>query len=344
MGVDLGDLAVKKTFSITDLSGKPIAIDAFNILYQFLASIRQEDGTPLSDFKGNITAHLLGLFYRNCKLLDAGVRPIYVFDGKAHRLKEKVQTQRREVKINAEKKWKEALEVEKYAEAKKYAQATSRLTSEMIAESKELLSYLGIPWVQAPSDGEAQAAMMVQKGEAYATASQDYDALMFGSPLLVRNLSIVGKRKVPRQNRYVVVEPEMIDLNETLNSLEINRADLIHIGLLIGTDFNDGIKGVGPKTALKIVKEQKSLDDILSYVKEKYDYEFEVDAEEVEELFMNPAYAPVDLKWSEIDGENVIKLLVDDHDFSEDRVSKIINDLKAKKKENEAQQKLDMFF
>ena len=345
MGVDLGDLAIKNTISIDALSGKALAIDAFNILYQFLASIRQEDGTPLSDFKGNITAHLSGLFYRNCKLLDAGIKPIYVFDGKPNELKEKVQSERRHVKKTAEKKWKEALEQEKYAEAKKFAQATSRLTSEMVEESKELLSYMGIPVVQAPSDGEAQAAMMVQQGLAYATASQDYDAMMFGSPRLVRNLSITGRRKVPRQNRFIIVEPEMIDLEESLKALEINRTDLIHIGILIGTDFNDGIKGVGPKTALKIVKEQKSIDDIISYVKEKYDYQFEVDAEEVERIFLDPAYNPVkDLKWKGPDLDKISKLLVDDHDFSEERITKIVSDLQEKNKERAAQSKLDQFF
>ena len=345
MGVDLGDLAVKNHISLDSLSGKAIAIDAFNILYQFLASIRQEDGTPLSDFKGNITAHLSGLFYRNCKLLDAGIKPIYVFDGQAHELKQKVQSERRDVKKKAEQKWKEALEQEKYADAKKYAQATSRLTSEMIEESKELLSHMGIPVVQAPSDGEAQAAMMVQKGLAYATASQDYDAMMFGSPVLVRNLSITGRRKVPRQNRFIIVEPELIDLKESLEANGISRTDLIHIGILIGTDFNEGIKGVGPKTALKIVKEQKTLDEIINYVKDKYDYQFEVDAEAVEHLFLDPPYRPVDsLKWKDPDLDRISKLLVDEHDFSEERITKIIADLQEKTKERAAQSKLDQFF
>ncbi|MBN1170078.1 flap endonuclease-1 [Candidatus Micrarchaeota archaeon] len=345
MGVDLGDLAVKNHISLDVLSGKAVAVDAFNILYQFLASIRQEDGTPLSDFKGNITAHLSGLFYRNCKFLDAGIRPVYVFDGQAHSFKEKVQSERRDVKRKAEQKWKEAMEQEKYPEAKKYAQATSRLTGEIIEESKELLSNMGIPVVQAPSDGEAQAALMVQKGIAYATASQDYDAMMFGSPILVRNLSITGRRKVPRQNRFIIVEPEMINLQQSLSAHNISRTDLIHIGILIGTDFNEGIKGVGPKTALKIVQEKKTLDEIIGYVKEKYDYQFEVDAEEVEHMFLNPPYAPVEnLRWKEPDVEKISKLLVDEHDFSEERIHRILADLQEKTRERAAQSKLDRFF
>jgi len=345
MGVDLGDLAIKNTISLQSLSGKIIAVDAFNIIYQFLASIRQEDGTPLSDFKGNVTAHLSGLFYRNAKLLDNGIRPVYVFDGKAHHFKGKVQKERAKTKKEAEKKWKEALALEKYEDARKFAQATSRLTPAMVEESKKLLEAMGIPVVQAPREGEAQAAMMVKEGMAYATASQDYDVLMFGSPLLVRNLSITGRRKVPRQNRYIMVEPELIRLEETLSALAVDRAGLIIIGILTGTDFNEGIKGVGPKTALKIVQEHRSLDEVIGYVREKYDYQFEVDAEEVFNMFLDPPYTPVeDLKWTDIDLNTVSRILVDEHDFSEDRIHKIITDLKEKSKERAAQSKLDKWF
>ncbi|MFH1685112.1 MAG: flap endonuclease-1 [Candidatus Micrarchaeota archaeon] len=345
MGVDLGDLAVKNTIALPSLSGKIIAVDAFNIIYQFLASIRQEDGTPLSDFKGNITAHLSGLFYRNAKFLDAGIKPIYVFDGKAHPLKQRVQTERKTIKKQAEQKWKEALEQEKYADARKFAQATSKLTPLMVKESMQLLESMGIPVVQAPSDGEAQAAIMVQQGLAHATASQDYDAMMFGSPLLLRNLSITGRRKVPRQNRYIMVEPELINLKETLSSLQIDRTSLIFIGMLSGTDFNEGIRGVGPKTALKIVREHKTLDEIIAYVKEKYDYQFEVDAEEVFHLFLDPPYKPVEnLKFGQLDEDSISKLLVDEHDFSEDRIVKVLGDLQKRVKERAAQSKLDNWF
>lgn len=345
MGVDLGDLAIKNTISLQNLSGKVIAIDAYNMLYQFLASIRQEDGTPLMDYKGKVTAHLSGLFYRTCKLLENGIKPIYVFDGKPHAFKARVQAERRGAKKIAEEKWKKALELEKYADAKKYAQATSRLTMEMVNESKLLLDAIGVPTVQAPGDGEAQAAVMAQKGIAYATASQDYDAIMFGSPILLRNISITGRRKVPRQNRYILVEPEEINLEETLSHLGIGRDKLIFIGILTGTDFNKGIKGVGPKTALKIVKQIESLDELLKYVKEKYDYQFEVDVEEVVHLFLNPPYNPVDeIKWAEMNSGAVTKILVDEHDFSEDRVEKTISDVQKIMKERASQSKLDQWF
>lgn len=345
MGVDLGDLAVKNTISLQSLSGRIIAVDAYNMLYQFLASIRQADGTPLMDYRGNVTAHLSGLFYRTCRLLENGIRPAFVFDGEAHKFKAKTQKKRSAVKKLAEKKWKEALEQEKYDEAKKYAQATSRLTHEMTEESKLLIEAMGLPVIQAPGDGEAQAAVMVQEGLAHATASQDYDALMFGSPVLVRNLSITGRRKVPRQNRYIMVEPEEINLEQTLQSLEIDRAGLIFIGLLTGTDFNEGIKGVGPKTGLKIARQVKTLDDLIAYVEEKYDYQFEVDIEEVFNLFLDPPHKPVKkLKWGDVKHDEIMELLVEQHDFSEDRVEKTLSDLIKITKERASQSKLDNWF
>ncbi|MDD5172473.1 MAG: flap endonuclease-1 [Candidatus ainarchaeum sp.] len=345
MGVDLGDLAVKHTIPLESLAGKIVAIDAYNMIYQFLASIRQEDGTPLMDYKGNITAHLSGLFYRSCKLLENGIRPVYVFDGKAHGLKGKVQAERSETKKRAEERWKEALEQGKLDEAKKFAQATSRLTPDMVDESKKLLAAMGIPCVQAPSDGEAQAAAMTRDGIAHATASQDYDVLLFGSPVLVRNLSITGRRKVPRQDRYIMVEPERIELKETLETLGISRDRLIFIGILLGTDFNDGVPRVGPKTALKIVKETKTLDDVIAYVKEKYDYQFEVDAQEVMDLFLDPPSVPVSKpEWKPADDSAVTKILVEQHDFSQDRIEKTLADLAAITKERSAQSKLDKWF
>jgi len=344
MGVDLGDLAVKHTISLQSLSGRVVAMDAFNIIYQFLASIRQEDGTPLMDFKGNITAHLSGLFYRNCKLLEAGIRPVYVFDGKAHDFKGKTQAERSETKRKAEEKWKAALEMEKFEEARKYAQATSRLTSDMVVESKALLAAMGIPSVQAPADGEAQASAMVRDGFAYATASQDYDALLFGSSNLVRNLSITGRRKVPRQDRYIMVEPEFIELKETLQSLGMDRTGLILMGILLGTDFNDGVKGVGPKTALKIVKEHRTLEAVTEYVRTKYDYQFEVDAEEVLNIFLNPQSVPMEPpKWKRPDEDAIRKMLVEQHDFSEERIMGTLATLKKMTEEQAAQSKLEQW-
>jgi flap endonuclease-1 len=346
MGVDLGDLAIKHKAQLPDFAGKPIAIDAMNMLYQFLASIRQEDGTPLKDLEGRVTGHLSGLFYRSAKLVSAGVKPVYVFDGKPPKFKEKEIEARQRVKQEAELKWKKALEEEKVEEAKKYAQGTSRLTREMVEESKELLSAMGIPWVQAPSEGEAEAAWMVKEGLCFASASQDYDSLLFGSPVLVRNISISGKRKVPRQNRYVNVEPERIELPEMLKSLGISREQLILVGMMVGTDFNEGIRGVGPKTGMKIVKEHDTLPKVKAHAKEKYDYSFEEYIDEVYEFFLHPPTEEKvgEIKWKEADLGNVEKLLVEKHDFTEERVARTLENMKGVIKEAESQKRLDKWF
>ncbi|HLD08916.1 MAG TPA: hypothetical protein VJB68_02575, partial [Methylophilaceae bacterium] len=208
MGIQLTDLIEGKPLELEDLSGKKVAIDAFNWLYQFLSTIRQIDGTPLKDSKGRVTSHLSGLFYRTTKLMASGIKPIYVFDGKAPELKRATTQQRRDVRSEAAREWKAALDRGDMIEARKYAQRSSELTSEMIHGSKMLLSALGVPTLQAPSEGEALCSLMVSKGDAYAAATQDYDALLFGCSRVVRNLSITGKKK--RAGRTVDIVPEMV--------------------------------------------------------------------------------------------------------------------------------------
>lgn len=346
MGVDLGDLAVKHTISLDSLNGKIIAIDAFNTLYQFLASIRQEDGTPLMDFKGKITAHLSGLFYRTARLIENGIKPVFVFDGVAPAFKKKTRDARAKTKFEAEEKWRKALEEERFDDAKKFAQATSRLTEEMVIESKVLLDAIGIPHVQAPSEGEAQASMMVRRDIAYAAASQDYDSILFGSPRLVRNISITGRRRVPRQDTYILIEPEEIIQKETLDAIGVSLEELIVMGLLIGTDFNVGVPKVGPKTALKIVKEHRTLKKVQEYVKTKYNYEFETNIEEVLEFFLNPPYKEIDKKlvWGKVKPDKIEELLVKEHDFSTERVNSTVQKIITSFKEKGGQSKLESWF
>lgn len=341
MGVNLGDLAAKKTISISDLAGKRIAIDAFNTIYQFLSSVRQADGTPLTDFKGHITSHLSGIFYRNARLLEAGVRPIYVFDGEPPEFKKQTIGARSERKKEAEAKFKEAKESGFLEEAKRYAQAISHLTPEMVEESKELLSAMGIPVVQAPSEGEAQASQLAIEGSAYAAGSQDFDCLLFGAPLLARNLSITGRRKVPRKDEYIQIEPELISLEDTLKANNLTRKQLVWLGILTGNDFNEGIKGIGPKKALKIVVECKSLDDVLAYAKEKHAYVFPEDIKAIEKFFLSP---PVEKKpkfeYGLPDARKLAKILCDEHDFSQERVQKTSAEIEKKLKEKGEQSTL----
>lgn len=251
MGVQIFDILPKKELEIEDLSGKTIAVDAFLWLHQFLSIIRQPDGTPLMDSKGRVTSHLSGIFYRSAKLLENNVNLVWVFDGPPPDFKGITTEKRRIIKEEAHLKWKEALDSENLEEARKAAQATSKLTDEMIEQSKLLLDYMGIPIVQALSEGEAQCAYLCQKGLVYGVSSQDSDSLLFNSPRLIKNLSTTGRRKLPRQNVYIEIKPEIIELNNVLKELGITREQLIIIGMVVGSDYNPGIRGYGPKKSFR---------------------------------------------------------------------------------------------
>ncbi|MEE9594207.1 MAG: flap endonuclease-1, partial [Candidatus Hydrothermarchaeales archaeon] len=307
MGVQLTDLLAPETIGFEALSGKKIAIDALNTLYQFLSSIRQPDGTPLMDSTGRVTSHLTGLFYRNANLLEYGILPIYVFDGKPPKLKGRVVEARKRAREEARSKWEEARAAGRLEEARTYAQQSSRLTDEMLNESKQLLDALGIPHVQAPSEGEAQAAYMVSKGDAWGVGSQDYDALLFGSPKLVRNLTLSGKRKVPRKKEYVTINPELIYLTDVLSGLGITRDQLIDIAILIGTDFNPkGVGGIGPKKALALVKEYGSAESGLA----KKGIEFDFDVDEIKEIFLGSYHTDdYELVWQSADEASILDFL-----------------------------------
>jgi len=256
MGTNLRELLVMKEVKIADFKGKKLAVDTFNVLYQFLTSIRQRDGTPLKDSQGRITSHLTGLFNRTTRLMKEGLQLAFVFDGKPPALKQQEREKRISLKEAATQQYEKAKKAKDIADMRKYASRTARLTSEMIEESKLLIKYLGLPVVQAPSEGEPQVASLVKEKEAFAGISEDYDSLLYGIPRLVKNLTISGKKKYGAT--YVNVTPKMISIAENLNHLGIDQEQLIILAILVGTDYGPGgVKGIGPKTALKLVKEYK---------------------------------------------------------------------------------------
>lgn len=323
MGVQLGGLIEAKRISIEDLSGRKIAFDGHNILYQFLSIIRGRLGEPLRDGSGKVTSHLSGLIYRNSNLVEAGIKIVYVFDGKPHRFKSETIESRVEARREAQVKYETALKEGRIPEARTYAQQAVSATTSMVDDAKKLLSLMGIPWIQSPSEGEAQSAYMAQKGDVWATASQDYDSLLFGTPRLIRNLSITGRRKLPRKNLYIKIEPEKVDLDSTLSQLGISRELLVDLGILIGTDYNpEGVKGVGPKTALKLLKQYGRLEEVLPHL-ENARIPHPID--EIREIFLNPDVTDdYKLEWRPPDEEGIIDFLCGEHDFDEDRVKKAV--------------------
>ncbi len=326
MGLDIKQLCLRERTSLEYFSSKIVAIDAYNAIYQFLSIIRGPDGLPLTDYGGRITSHISGLFYRNINFLSLGIKPVYVFDGKSPSLKSAEIERRKQIKKEATIKYENALSQGKYEEAKKYAQQTSILKDDMVEDSKKLLGLFGIPFVQAPSEGEATAAHLTITGQAHASASQDFDSLLFGAKKLVRNFTNSGKRKLPNRNTTIEVEPEIIDLNKTLEDLGITREQLVDIGILIGTDFNpDGFERIGPKTALKAIKQHGKLEEI-PQIQEKLDH---VEYKKIREIFLNPQVADVsELKFEEVDYQSIANYLTKERNFSSERVETSLNRLK----------------
>lgn len=334
MGIKLKDLVVKQTISLEDLKDKVLVIDAPNFLYQFLSSIRARDGSLFTDSKGRVTSHLIGLFTRTTNLMQHNLRLAYVFDGEPPKLKHIEVEKRRRAKQEAARLYKEAVKKEDLEEMRKYAARTSRLSDEMIEDAKLLITSLGLPVIQAPSEAEAQAAHITKKAKAFAVVSEDYDSLLFGAPKLVRNLSITRRKKLPKQMIYVKVEPELITLKETLKTLKINQDQLIYLAMLVGTDYNPkGVKGIGPKKGLQLVKKFKKPENMFSEAKWK-DF-FEISWQEVYNSIKNiPVTNKFKLEWQKPNKQGVIKLLVGEHDFSIKRVEKTMDELLKKEQQN----------
>ncbi len=319
MGVDLGELVQKTKVSLDDLSGNTFAVDAYNALYQFLAIIRGPTGEPLMDKEGRVTSHLSGLLYRTTNLAERGIRLVYVFDGKPPSLKDTEVRRRAQVKEIATVRYEAAVSKGAVQEAKKYAQATGRLRDTMLDDSKKLLELMGVPWVQAPSEGEAQAAHMAAQDAVWSAVSQDYDSLLFGAPRLVRNLTITGKRKLPLRQAYVQIEPEFLELQQTLHNLSLTREQLIELGILLGTDFNpEGFKGIGPKTALKLLTEYGSIEKIAA---SKPEIVPPREIARIREIFLHPQVTDhYNIQWNKPEVEKLVNFLCGERDFSEERV------------------------
>jgi flap endonuclease-1 len=346
MGLNIREIIPRREIEISELKGKIVCVDAFNTLYQFLSSIRQMDGTPLMDSKKRITSHLSGIFYRNLTLLENGIKLVYVFDGIPPEQKFGTAKIRREGRELAEGRYEKAREEEDIEAMKRYSSQLVRINEEIIRESKELLEAMGIAVVQAPGEGEAQAAYLARsRSEIYASASQDYDSLLFGAPNLIRNLTLARKRKTI--SGWIEVKPEIIELEKVLNYLEINLDQLICLGILVGTDYNPkGIPGIGQKKALQIVKRFKQPILIFDSMKEQIANlaeEDKFDWREIFELFHKPNVHNSLFKFDKVNEKKIREILVEEHDFSDERVQKQLERLREINEKNK-QKGLDKWF
>jgi len=315
-----------------DNIGGVAAIDAYNALYQFLSGIRQADGAPLMDDEGRITSHLSGLLFRTANLVEKNITPVYVFDGKPPEFKMETLEKRRQVRENAAAEYERAVKEGDRDAARKYAMASSKVDAYVKDSAKELLTALGISWIQAPSEGEAQSAFMTQRGDVTYAVSQDYDSLLFGCETLVRNVTVSGKRRI--RGKVISVYPERLMLADTLAKLGLTREELVQAALLIGTDYNSGVPGVGPKTALKIVRAGNFSERI-------EESENAAPIEELVNYFLNPEVTTgYEITHRSPDRDAVMEILCEKHGFTRERVDAGLERLGAKK----GQATLDAWF
>jgi flap endonuclease-1 len=326
MGVLLTPIVTKDTIALDALRGRTLAVDGNGELYQFLALVRLRDGTPLQDSRGRTTSHLSGLFYRTARLIaDHALKFVFVFDGAPPPRKSVEIAKRRAIRARYEEERAEALARGDLAEAYSKATMTSRLTREMIAEARELLRLMGVPTVQAPSEAEAQAAHMAATSpHIWAAASKDYDSLLFGAPRLVRFLTISGKEFLPSRGTFRPIVPETIVLERLLAGWRIDRRGLVDLAMLVGTDFNEGIKGIGPKKALALVREYGRLEAMPEEIRQALGGQDALD--EVRRIFLDPDVTDAfDVQPHEPDLDGIVRFLCDEREFGRDRVAAAID-------------------
>jgi len=326
LGVNLTPIIIKKILTLNDLKGKSLAVDANNYLYQFLSLIRTRDGTPLKDSKENITSHLVGLMFRTTRLIhDFQIDLIFVFDGQPPALKKEEIKKRRKQREKARLEWEEALKAQDYAKAFSKAVMTSRLTQNMIKDAKRLLTLLGIPHIQAPTEAEAQTAYMAMQSDVWAASSKDYDSILFGAPKLLRFLTIHGQEYLPSKRTARPLKPELITLRQLLLHYGISRSQLVDLAILVGTDFNEGIKGVGPKTALKLVKEYGRIEGLPSKFLSKITPEYQ----KIREIYLHPeTTSKYDLNYGPLREEELFHFLCEERDFARERVETAVQRMK----------------
>ncbi len=320
--------------SLKALKGTSFAIDASIEIHQFLALVRKPDGSLFTDSQGRVTSHLIGLFTRTSRLIaDFDMKPVFVFDGKPNPLKRRTIEMRREERKKAEVEYVEAVSKKDYAKAWSKAVMTSRVTGSILDDTKRLLTLMGIPWLEAPEDAEAQASYMAARGDVWAVGSKDYDCLLYGAPLLARHLTLTGREWLPAQRRSRPLIPELIKLSENLTLLGITREQLVDLGILVGTDFNEGVKGIGPKKALKLVRDHGSIEQMPNEIRSK----LTEDLSSVRQVFLKPrVLEKYSLKRSPPDREGLIKFLSEERGFIKERVSRLTERLTRRVEKTDA--------
>ncbi|XP_054715838.1 flap endonuclease 1-like [Uloborus diversus] len=332
---DQAPSAVKEN-EIKNYFGRKIAIDASMCIYQFLIAVRQE-ANMLTNSEGETTSHVVGLFYRTIRMIDNGIKPVFVFDGKPPQMKSSELDKRQQRREEAQKNLEKAEEQGDVEDVNKFTRRLVKVTKQHNEDCKQLLKLMGVPYVEAPCEAEAQCAALVKAGKVYATATEDMDALTFGSNVLLRHMTFSEARKMPIKEFY---------LNQVLEDLGLGQEEFIDLCILLGCDYCESIKGVGPKKAFELVKAHKKLETIIEKLDKRYKVPDGWMYKEARELFKAPEVAEcekIELKWTEPDEEGLLKFLCETKGFSEDRVKNGVKKL-LKARQGSTQGRLDSFF
>ncbi len=335
LGVLLTPILRREQTSFKALYGKSFAVDASIELHQFLALIRKPDGSLFTDPKGRVTSHLIGLLTRTSRLVtDYKLRPVFVFDGRANPLKRATIEARRKVRQKAQTEYVQAIVAKDYSRAWSKIVMTGRVTGEVLADSKRLLSLMGIPWLEALEDGEAQASFMAARGEVWAVGSKDYDCLLFGAPILARYLTLTGREYLPSKKTSRPLIPELVRLDDNLKGLGISREQLVDLALLVGTDFNEGVMGIGPKKGLALVRKYGAAEKFPEEIRSGLPN----DLDSVRNVFLHPRVLEnYSLKREPPDPHGIIEFLCEERAFARGRVQKIADRLVESQAESDSQ-------
>ncbi|KAL6784452.1 RAD2 [Auxenochlorella protothecoides x Auxenochlorella symbiontica] len=319
--------------------GRKIAVDASMHIYAFMVVVGRTGDQTLTDEAGNVTSHLQGMFFRTVKMLESGMKPVFVFDGKAPTLKSDELAKRYSKRQTATTDLETAKETGTKEDVEKYSKRTVRVTREHNAECRRLLQLLGVPIIDAPSEAEAQCASLCSQGLVYGIATEDMDALTFATPRLIRHLMSPAAANKP------VTE---FEYDQVLAELDLTADQFIDLCILCGCDYTEKIGNIGPFRALQLIKKHGSLEATLAALDpEKYNIPEPFPYKEAKELFLNPEVLKPEnippMKWTSPDLDGLLEFLVKEKSFNEERVRSAIQRVTAAKSKSN-QGRLDSFF
>ncbi|KAL5106391.1 Flap endonuclease 1 [Taenia crassiceps] len=335
----VGDYAPKaiKNGEIKSYFGRKVAIDASLCLYQFLVAVRSE-GNNLANEAGESTSHLMGMFYRTIRMLEGGLKPVYVFEGKPPRLKSGELAKRTERREENAKELGKAKEVGDVEAIEKYSRRLVKITSQHSEDCKTLLRLMGVPFVEAPGEAEAQCAALAKSGKVFAVGTEDMDALAFGAPVLLRHLTFSEARKMPVQE---------FNLQKILDSMDLTMNQFVHLCVMLGCDYCESIKGIGPKKSVELIQRYKSLESILEHIDtKKYQPPEGWVYKEAVRLFVEPDVidpATIELRWTEPNEDGIVEFMCAKNGFNEERIRNGVKKIQ-KSRTISTQGRIDNFF